>query len=143
MLLAFSLCAADEFKTQCLNCHHEENTPDMYEVYLIYLKKHGSNKRVKEAMFDFLKNPKVPDTINSDKCRICITIFAAGGGPPIVYYKGRMLSEMFTLNTIIDETPPAEVSGLKIIEKTTNYVKLEWTNPADPDFQGVSIRFFM
>ena len=95
MLLAFSLCAADEFKTQCLNCHHEENTPDMYEVYLIYLKKHGSNKRVKEAMFDFLKNPKV------EQSRLKVAVISRYGLHPSLSLKDKQLRGL--IDTYIEQ----------------------------------------
>ena len=59
ILFTLSLYAGSDFKMQCLACHHEEAGPDMYNVYLMYLRVNGSNKRAKEAMFNFLKDPKV------------------------------------------------------------------------------------
>ncbi len=62
-ILLLSLYARSDFKTQCLACHREEAGPDMYNVYLQYLHVYGSNKRAKEAMFNFLKDPKVERSI--------------------------------------------------------------------------------
>jgi hypothetical protein len=62
MLLTLSLFAGNDFETQCLNCHRSESAPDMYEVYLIYLKKYGSDEQTGDAMFDFLKNPQVENS---------------------------------------------------------------------------------
>lgn len=37
----------------------------------------------------------------------------------------------------VDNTPPAEVSDLVVVGKTTNTVDVSWTNPSDPDFTKV------
>lgn len=95
ILFAFSLCATDEFKTQCLNCHHEESAPDMYEVYLIYLKKHGSNKRTKKAMFEFLKNPKV------EQSRLKVAVISHYGLHPALSLKDQQLRGL--IDTYIEQ----------------------------------------
>lgn len=88
MLMTLTLCAGSDFQTKCLNCHQGDNAPDMYEVYLIYLKKHGSSKRIKKAMFDFLKNPQV------EQSRLKVAVISHYGLHPSLALKDRQLHRL-------------------------------------------------
>jgi len=88
-MLVFSLHAGSDFKTKCLACHHEEAGPDMYNVYLMYLRVHGSNKRVKEAMFNFLKDPKV------ERSLMKMDVITRYGIHPLLSFDDKELRRLF------------------------------------------------
>lgn len=50
-----SFVSANEFETNCLNCH--QNPTQLKMIMGKYTLKFSSEKRVKNAMFEFLKNP--------------------------------------------------------------------------------------
>lgn len=50
-----SLLSADEFETNCLNCH--QNQTQLKMIMGKYTLKFSSEKKVKNAIFEFLKNP--------------------------------------------------------------------------------------
>lgn len=61
-LLIFSLFAEDIYETNCVKCHNKiPVTIDKY--FYRYLLKYSSEKDVKKAMFEFLKNPSKEETI--------------------------------------------------------------------------------
>ncbi len=50
-----SLLGANEFETNCINCH--QNQTQLKMIMGKYTLKFSSQKRVETAMFEFLKNP--------------------------------------------------------------------------------------
>jgi Ca2+-binding EF-hand superfamily protein len=66
-LISISLYAAknDIYETDCVKCHNRiPVTIDKY--FYRYLLKYSSEKEVKKAMFNFLKNPTKEETIMSE-----------------------------------------------------------------------------
>ena len=66
-LISISLFAAknDIYETDCVKCHNRiPVTIDKY--FYRYLLKYSSEKEVKKAMFNFLKNPKKEDSLMSE-----------------------------------------------------------------------------
>ena len=66
-LISISLFAAenDIYETDCVKCHNR--TPVTIDKYFYrYLLKYSSEKEVKKAMFNFLKNPKKEDSLMSE-----------------------------------------------------------------------------
>ena len=68
-LMVVSLCAArnedDIYETNCVKCHSKlPVTIDKY--FYRYLLKYSSEKDVKKAMFDYMKNPTVEKTIMAE-----------------------------------------------------------------------------
>ncbi len=45
------------FQQQCLNCHQEQQIPNAL-IYKRYLMRYSTHKRMEEAMFAYLKDPK-------------------------------------------------------------------------------------
>ena len=56
-----SLLSADEFEINCLNCH--QNQTQLKMIMGKYTLNFSSEKRVKNAMFEFLKNPSQEKTV--------------------------------------------------------------------------------
>lgn len=67
-ILSLFLFAKDEksvYETNCVNCHNRiPVTIDKY--FYRYLLEYSSEKAVKKAMFDFLKNPMIETTVMPD-----------------------------------------------------------------------------
>lgn len=66
-LISISLFAAknDIYETDCVKCHNR--IPVAIDKYFYrYLLKYSSEKEVKKAMFNFLKNPKKEDSLMSE-----------------------------------------------------------------------------
>jgi hypothetical protein len=45
------------FKNSCLSCHQQQQIPSAL-IYKRYLMKYSTNKRMEEAMFTYMKDPK-------------------------------------------------------------------------------------
>ena len=60
MLLA-AISFGNVFEKECAKCH--KNGPSLKKIYFDYLLKYSSEKRVKRAMIDFLKNPTIKNSI--------------------------------------------------------------------------------
>ena len=68
-LIISSLNAAKDedgiYETNCVKCHSK--LPDTIDKYFYrYLLKYSSERAVKEAMFDYMKNPSVEKTIMAE-----------------------------------------------------------------------------
>ena len=62
VFLVLSSLSANEYKNNCLKCHNKlPVTIDKY--FYRYLLKYSSEKNVKSAMVDYLKNPSKDNTI--------------------------------------------------------------------------------
>jgi len=60
VILTFSY--ADSFQKNCLECH--DKSPITFDkFYMQYLIKFSSEKRIKEAMFYYLKDPKIEQSV--------------------------------------------------------------------------------
>ncbi len=64
-ILVFAKNEKNIYETNCVKCHSKiPVTIDKY--FYRYLLKYSSEKDVKEAMFDYLKNPTIEKTIMSE-----------------------------------------------------------------------------
>ena len=62
ILSLFFNLSASILEKNCLNCHKKEQIPN-YLIYKRYLLKYSSQKRIKKAIFLYLKNPKQKNSI--------------------------------------------------------------------------------
>jgi len=67
-LISLSLFSKDEkniYETNCVKCH--DKLPVSIDKYFYrYLSKYSSEKDVKKAMFDYMKNPTIEETIMAE-----------------------------------------------------------------------------
>ena len=67
-LISLSLFSKDEkniYETNCVKCH--DKLPVSIDKYFYrYLLKYSSEKDVKKAMFDYMKNPTIEETIMAE-----------------------------------------------------------------------------
>jgi len=56
-VIFFSVYAENIFQKNCISCHKVEG-PDLKKVFFDYLLIYSSEKKVKKAMFEYLKNPE-------------------------------------------------------------------------------------
>ena len=62
LLCILLLSHADSFQKNCLECHNK--LPITFDkFYMQYLIKFSSEKRIKEAMFYYLKDPKIEQSV--------------------------------------------------------------------------------
>ena len=52
----------DDLEQKCLHCHKEQQIPNSL-IYKRYLMTYSANKRIKEAMFNYLKDPQKEHSI--------------------------------------------------------------------------------
>ncbi len=56
LLLLVSLGFGNVYEKNCVNCHKIFG-PDLKKLFFAYLLKYSSEKRVKKALYEYLKNP--------------------------------------------------------------------------------------
>ncbi len=62
LLIFFNFLYSNVYEKNCVNCH--KKLPVSIDKYFYrYLLKHSSEKNVKKAMFDYLKNPNKKNTL--------------------------------------------------------------------------------
>ena len=65
LILLFNICFSSVYVNNCLSCH--KKIPVSIDKYFYrYLLKFSSEKSVKKAMFEYLKNPTKENTIMPD-----------------------------------------------------------------------------
>ena len=62
LFAAESSVSSDDLKKNCLHCHQEEQIPSNL-ISKRYLMKYSTDKRIEEAMFQYLKDPKKEHSI--------------------------------------------------------------------------------
>lgn len=66
LLLSLSISHANSFEKECLECHHK--LPVTFNTfYMQYLIKFSSQRRIKEAMFYYLKDPKKEQSVMNQR----------------------------------------------------------------------------
>jgi len=61
LIFASILLYSDAFQSHCTTCHQMERQLQMF-IYR-YTLKHSSEKKIKSALFDYLKNPQAQNSV--------------------------------------------------------------------------------
>jgi hypothetical protein len=59
-MIISNLLYSNEFENNCFSCH---KSMQMYRFFQKYVQKYSSEKRVKEAIFEYMKDPKQENSI--------------------------------------------------------------------------------
>jgi len=61
LIILSTLLVADSYESKCKSCHTMEH--QLQQFMHRYTLKYSSEKRIKKALFEYLKNPKAPNSI--------------------------------------------------------------------------------